>query len=144
MLTLCRFDIEIVGNIIILTLVTTMPMSAFTHVYNLTIRNIVGQLCSWTGTCSSCNKETWWSGCNKYTQLYSIVFQANLIFTTIGDVCKWVFTNMSFSSRADAIRQRSSQKSQVIFAFVFSWIGDLFVFFGLICVKLRRVCVFSV
>ena len=40
-----------------------------------------------------------------------------------------------------AIRQRSSPKSQVIFAFVFPGIGD---FFGLIFVKLRRVCVFSV
>ena len=64
------------------------------------------------------------------------------IYTTIWAVCKWVFTNMSFSNRAAAIRQRSSPKSQVIFAFVFSWIGDFFVFFGLIFVKLRRVCVF--
>ena len=29
------------------------------------------------------------------------------IFTTIGDVCKLVFTNMSFSSRAAAIWQRA-------------------------------------
>ena len=49
---------------------------------------------------------------------------------------------MSFSSRADAIRQRSSPKSQVIFAFVFSGIGDLFLFVGLLFAKLRRVCGF--
>ena len=42
-----------------------------------------------------------------------------LILTTIRAVCKLVLTNMSFSSRAAAIRKRSSPKSQVIFAFVF-------------------------
>ena len=72
------------------------------------------------------------------------VWYHTYIYTTIAGVCKWVFTTMSFSSRADAIRQRSSPKSQVIFAFVFSWIGDLFVFFGLIYLKLRRVCLFWV
>ena len=46
------------------------------------------------------------------------------ILTTIRAV--WVLTNMSFSSHAAAIRKRSSPKSQVIFAFVFSWIGDFF------------------
>ena len=56
-------------------------------------------------------------------------YQTLSIFTTIGDVCIWVFTNMSFSSRAAAIRQRSSPTSRVIFAFVFSWIGDFFEFF---------------
>ena len=66
------------------------------------------------------------------------------IFTTIRAVCKWVLTNMSFSSRAGEIRQQSSPKSHVIFAFVFSWIGDFFVCFWLIFVKLRRVCVFWV
>ena len=49
---------------------------------------------------------------------------------------------MSFSGRATAIRKRSSPKSQIIFAFVFSCIGDLFVFLGLIFFKLRQVCVF--
>ena len=67
-----------------------------------------------------------------------------VIYTTIAAVCKWVFTNMSFSSRAGAFRQRSSQKSQVILAFVLSWIGDFFVFVGLIFCKLRRVCIFWV
>ena len=38
---------------------------------------------------------------------------------------------MCFSSRAAAIRQRSSPKSQVIFAFVFSCIGDFFRIFGI-------------
>ena len=39
---------------------------------------------------------------------------------------------MSFSSRAAAIRKRSSSKSQVIFAaFVFSWICDFFRIFGI-------------
>ena len=49
----------------------------------------------------------------------------------------------NFSSRAAAIRKRSSPKSQIIFAFVFSWIGDLFVFLELIFFKLRRVCFFE-
>ena len=65
------------------------------------------------------------------------------ILTTIRAVCKWVLTNMSFSSRAAAIRKHSSPKSQVIFAFVFSWIGDIFVFLGFIFFKLWRVCVFE-
>ena len=38
-------------------------------------------------------------------------------------------TYMTFSSRAAAIRKRSSPKSQVIFAF--SWIGDFFRIFGI-------------
>ena len=54
------------------------------------------------------------------TQSRRLGGRAHDFFTTIGDVCKLVFTNMSFSSRADAIRQRSSPKSQIIFAFVFS------------------------
>ena len=43
---------------------------------------------------------------------------------------------MSFSSRAAAIRKRSSPKSQVIFAFVFSCIGDFFRIFWInICLS---------
>ena len=66
----------------------------------------------------------------------------NGLNNTIGGLSlKSVLTNMSFSSRAAAIRQRSP-KSQVIFAFVFSRIGDFVVFLGLIFFKLRRVCIF--
>ena len=46
------------------------------------------------------------------------------------------------SSQICPFQKRSSPKSQVIFAFVFSWICDFFVFLGLIFFKLRRVCVF--
>ena len=53
-----------------------------------------------------------------YTRSVSYV-ENPFTYTTTRAVCKWVFTNMSFSSRAGAIRQRLSPKSQVIFAFVF-------------------------
>ena len=54
---------------------------------------------------------------------------------------------MSFSSRADAIRQRSSPKSQVMIISSHSYSHEsviFFVFVGLIFDQLRRVCVFSV
>ena len=52
-----------------------------------------------------------------------------LIYTTIAGLSlKSVLTNMSFSSCAAAFRQRSSPKSQVMFASVFSGIGDFLYF----------------
>ena len=54
------------------------------------------------------------------TYVYNTYSYSEIYTTIAGLSLKSVLTNMYFSSRAAAIRQRSSRKSQVMFASVFS------------------------